>query len=51
MYVALWRIIPGPLWLRITITTVATAAVVTLLMVFVFPWIDAMMTSQNSSVG
>jgi hypothetical protein len=51
MYVALWRIIPGPLWLRITITTVATAAVVTLLMVFVFPWIDTMMTSQNSSVG
>jgi uncharacterized membrane protein len=51
MYAALWRIIPGPLWLRITIATVATAVVVTLLMVFVFPWIDTMMTSQNSSVG
>ena len=51
MYAALWRLIPGPLWLRITIATVATAVVVTLLMVFVFPWIDTMMTSQNSSVG
>lgn len=51
MYAALWRIIPGPLWLRITIAAAATAIVVTLLMVFIFPWIDTMMTSQNSSVG
>jgi hypothetical protein len=51
MYAALWRIIPGPLWLRIIIATAATAAVIALLMVFVFPWIDALMTSQNSSVG
>lgn len=51
MYAALWRIIPGPLWLRIIIATAAAAAVITLLMVFVFPWIDALMTSQNSSVG
>jgi hypothetical protein len=51
MYAALWRIIPGPLWFRVTIVTAATAAVITLLMVFVFPWIDTLMTSQNSSVG
>ena len=51
MYAALWRIIPGPLWLRITIATVATVAIVAVLMVFIFPWVDTMMSSQNSSVG
>lgn len=51
MYAALWRIIPGPLWLRITIAAVATLAVVAILMVFVFPLVDTLMSSQNSSVG
>ncbi len=51
MYAALWRIIPGPTWLRIGIATVLAATVVALLMIFVFPWVDTMMSSQNSSVG
>ena len=51
MYAALWRIIPGPLWARITIAAVGTAIIVTALMVFVFPWIDTLMSSHNSSVG
>ena len=51
MYGALWKLIPGPLWLRITIATVGAIAVIALLMVFVFPWVDTMLTSQNSSVG
>jgi hypothetical protein len=51
MYAAIWRVIPGPLWLRISIATVSVAVIVTLLMVFAFPWVDALMSSQNSSVG
>jgi hypothetical protein len=51
MYAAIWKILPGPLWLRIALATVLAAAVVAALMIFVFPWIDMLMTSQNSSVG
>lgn len=51
MYAALWRIIPGPLWARITIVSVGAAIIVTALMVFVFPVIDTIMSSHNSSVG
>lgn len=51
MYAALWKIIPGPLWLRITIATVVAVAVIVAVMTFVFPWIDTLMTSRNSSVG
>jgi len=51
MYSAIWRLIPGPTWLRIIIATALAAAVVASLMIFVFPWVDTMMTSQNSSVG
>jgi len=51
MYAALWRVIPGPLWLRATIATLLLVGVLLVLMIFVFPWADAMMNSQNSSVG
>lgn len=51
MYSAIWRLLPGPMWLRIIISTILVATVVALLMTFVFPWVDTMMSSQNSSVG
>jgi hypothetical protein len=51
MYAAIWRVIPGPLWLRISIATVSVGVIVTLLLVFAFPWVDTLMSSQNSSVG
>jgi hypothetical protein len=40
MYAALWRLIPGPLWLRILIVVVLVAAVLAVLAFWVFPWID-----------
>jgi len=51
MYAAIWRVLPGPLWLKILLACVLAATVITLLMTFVFPWVDAFMTSQNSRVG
>lgn len=51
MYSAIWKRLPGPLWLRISISTILVAAVVAALMIYVFPWVDALLTSQNSSVG
>jgi hypothetical protein len=51
MYAAIWKILPGPFWLRISLAVILAAAVIAGLMVFVFPWVDTLMTSQNSSVG
>lgn len=50
MYVALWRIIPGPLWLRIAISVAAASVVVAALMMFVFPWVDTFMTPRDVTV-
>jgi hypothetical protein len=51
MYSAIWKILPGPFWLRISLAAILAAAVIAGLMIFVFPWVDTLMTSQNSSVG
>lgn len=51
MYSAIWRLIPGPMWLRILISTVVVGAIIAALMIYVFPWVDTLMTSQNSQVG
>ena len=40
MYAALWRILPGPIWVRILIVVVLLAAVLFALSTWVFPWID-----------
>jgi hypothetical protein len=42
MYLSLWRLLPGPVWLRILILVVLLAAVLYLLAFFVFPWVDQM---------
>ncbi|MEO6826439.1 MAG: hypothetical protein ABI255_08510 [Microbacteriaceae bacterium] len=51
MYAALWRVLPGPTWVRILILLVALAAVLYALVTWVFPWADAMMTDQEGTVG
>lgn len=51
MYGALWRILPGPLWVRIAVLCVAAVGVATLLMLFVFPAIDLALTTREVTVG
>jgi hypothetical protein len=51
MYAALWRILPGPLWVRILTATTAVVVVATLLMVFVFPAVDLALTTREVTVG
>ena len=41
MYGALWRVLPGPWWLRVILLLVLAAAVVSALVTWVFPWVDA----------
>jgi hypothetical protein len=50
MYSALWRVLPGPAWLRIIVMLVLAAAVVVALFTWVFPWIDALINPINVTV-
>lgn len=50
MYAALWKLIPGPLWVRILVATGAVAVVIAALMMFVFPWVDTLLTPRDVTV-
>ncbi len=47
MYAALWRVLPGPWWLRTIILVVAVAIVVAALFEWVFPWFDRFIDTGN----
>lgn len=51
MYAALWRILPGPWWLRVLILVILAAAVLYGLFVFVFPWVSEIVNPQEVTVG
>jgi uncharacterized iron-regulated membrane protein len=50
MYAALWRLLPGPVWVRILVLAVLVAAVLTVLVLWVFPAIDQWTTPQEVTV-
>jgi len=51
MYAALWRVLPGPVWVRVLILLVALAAVLTVLVLWVFPWVDQFVAPQDVTVS
>ena len=51
MYAALWRVLPGPVWLRVIIVLVIVAVVVASLVEWVFPWAANTLLPQDSTVG
>ena len=51
MYAALWRILPGPVWLRILIVLVLLAAVLYCLATWVYPWVNTYVDNQEVTVG
>lgn len=51
MYAALWRILPGPVWVRVLIMIVLAVLVLTALVEWVFPWAAATLLPQDSTVG
>jgi len=51
MYAALWRVLPGPLWVRVIILVVAFAAVLSALVFWVFPWVDQFVAPQDVTVS
>jgi hypothetical protein len=50
MYGALWRIIPGPVWLRALIVIVAVVLVVAALVEWAFPWAADTLLPQESTL-
>ena len=51
MYSALWRILPGPVWVRIVILVVLVALILAGLVEWVFPWAADTLLPQESTVG
>jgi hypothetical protein len=51
VYAALWRILPGPVWLRIIEAIVLLAIVLFVLVIFVFPWLNSWVNVSEVTVG
>jgi uncharacterized BrkB/YihY/UPF0761 family membrane protein len=51
MYAALWRVLPGPVWLRVLMALALLAAVLFILDTWVFPWVDSIVNNQEATVG
>ncbi|GGL96798.1 hypothetical protein [Glutamicibacter protophormiae] len=52
MYAWIFRNLPGPLWLRIIEALILIAAVVLLLMMYVFPWLNEYISPfTDSTIG
>ena len=51
MYAALWRILPGPWWVRLFLVLVLLAAILYGLFFYVFPWVNEFVNPQEVTVG
>jgi hypothetical protein len=47
MYAALWRVLPGPWFVKLLILLVAIAAILTACVFWVFPWVDTLVAPQD----
>jgi len=50
MYAALWRVLPGPWWVRALILLILFAAIVVACVLWVFPYIDQFVAPTDSTV-
>jgi predicted membrane protein len=51
MYAALWRVLPGPWWVRVLILVVALAVILYALVFWVFPWVQGFVAPQDVTVS
>ena len=51
MYGALWRVLPGPWWVRALILLAGAAALLTACVLWVFPFVDQFIQSQDVTVS
>jgi hypothetical protein len=51
VYAALWKLLPGPLWVRVIMAVALVVAVLTVLVLWVFPSVDHLIVPQEVTVG
>jgi hypothetical protein len=51
VYAALWRLLPGPWWVRLLIALVLVAALLVVLDEWVFPWAQSLVLDRDVTVG
>ena len=51
MFSLLWRFLPGPAWLRVLILLLVAAALVWVLVSYVYPCIADLLASEESTVN
>ena len=51
MYAALWRVLPGPWWVRVLILLVLVAAALYGLIFYAVPWVSQFVNPQDVTVG
>lgn len=47
MYAALWRVLPGPWFVRLLILLVLIAGILAACVFWVFPWIDLLVAPED----
>jgi len=50
MYTAIWRVLPGPVWLRILLVVLLVAAILTACVLWIFPWVNTLIPMQDVTV-
>jgi len=50
MYGALWRVLPGPWWVRVLILIALAAAALYALVFYGFPWVSQFVNPQEVTV-
>lgn len=51
MYGTLWRLMPGPLWLRIVLMVLFFAVILAVLVLVVFPWLNTFVNVNDVTVS
>ena len=50
MYAALWRVLPGPWWVRVVLLAVLLVVLLAALVLWVFPYVDQFVAPQDVTV-
>ncbi|MGV8885801.1 MAG: hypothetical protein ACOH1T_09490 [Microbacteriaceae bacterium] len=50
MYSFIWKLLPGPMWLRVVLAVGLIAAVFTALVIWVFPIVDQWITNEEVTI-
>ena len=51
MYALIWRLLPGPVWLKVVEAAVLVTGVLALLSYVVFPWVNQFVDQTGATVG